>query len=96
MKKERRGKKELSNSIAISDGRGQTLSLQKRFVFQRFVNREEILKNENTAFTHALFQSLKENPSPLKRPTTPTEVLLEIVVLSPSCKKSTSTKKRKH
>jgi hypothetical protein len=39
----------------------------------------------NKTFTHALFQSLKESPSPLRRPTTPTAVLREIVVLSPSC-----------
>jgi hypothetical protein len=48
-------------------------------------NPEEILKNVNNTFTHALFQSLKESPSPLGRPTTPTAVLREIVVLSPSC-----------
>ena len=43
------------------------------------------MKNVKNTFTHALFQSLKESPSPLRRPTTPTVVLREIVVLSPSC-----------
>jgi hypothetical protein len=49
----------------------------------------------NNTFTHALFQSLKERPSPLGRPTTPTAVLREIVVLSPSCEISKSSEKGK-